>query len=254
MVKNTIANNTMNIQYTLDQLKSLNLDGMHAVYQSLINTPVNELPGVHSFMARIVESEMLDRSNKKMQKNMSNSKMRYNAVLQQIECNAQRNITREQLDILSDCSFIKRGQNILITGAAGCGKSYLACAIGRQACMFGYKVAYTGILRFVETMTQGKVDGSYMRQINKLNKADLIILDDFGLTPLSQHTRAALLQILEDRYSIKSTIVTSQYPVAEWHALIEESTMADAILDRLTADAHKLELKGESMRRKSKKF
>lgn len=240
----------MNTQETLSQLEKLKLTGMLKAYQGILAMPVQEQPSAHQFMARMAEAELLERNQKRTETNLKQSRMRYNAVLEQIECSVSRNLHREHLEALADCSYIYRGENILITGATGCGKSYLACALGRQACAFGYKVTYLGMLRFLELVSQSRIDGTFVKQINKLEKTDLLILDDFGLQAINPNQRVALLQILEDRYARKSTIITSQLPVASWHAFINESTIADAILDRLTANAHRFELKGESMRRK----
>ena len=150
--------------------------------------------------------------------------------------------------MLADCSYITRGQNILITGATGCGKSYLACALGHQAGVKGYRVLYLNINRFMEKINTAKLDGSYLKILNQLEKTHLVILDDFGLQPLEHQVKLALLQLLEDRYGCKPVIITSQLPVAKWHEYFNEPTLADAILDRLTANAHRFELKGESLR------
>ena len=151
---------------------------------------------------------------------------------------------------LADCSFIQRAENILITGSTGCGKSYLACAFGRQACTLGYKALYLGMNRFTEKLSLSKLDGSYIKLLNHIEKMPLIIIDDFGLIPLENQARTALLQVLEDRYGKRSTIITSQLPVNKWYQYINEPTLADAIMDRLSGSAHRFELKGESLRKK----
>ncbi len=178
------------------------------------------------------------------------SKLRYNAVLEQVYCNVNRNLSRENLLAIADCSFIERSENLLITGATGCGKSFLACAIGRQACTFGYRTLYFGINRFLEKISSSKLDGSFIKLLNQIEKTHLLILDDFGLHPLDTVTRLALLQILEDRYGKKSVIITSQLPVTNWYEYIGESTIADAIMDRLAVNAHRFDLKGPSLRKK----
>jgi DNA replication protein DnaC len=151
---------------------------------------------------------------------------------------------------LADGLFIDRAENILITGATGCGKSYLACAIGRQVCSLGYRVIYFGMNRFLEKVSQSKLDGTFIKMLNQIEKTHLLIFDDFGLTPLDNISRLALLQILEDRYGKKSIIITSQLPVVKWYDFIAEPTLADAIMDRLAVNAHRIELKGESLRKK----
>jgi DNA replication protein DnaC len=167
-----------------------------------------------------------------------------------VHCNPERNLSKEKLMMIADCSFIERAENLLITGSTGCGKSYLACAFGRQACTLGYRTLYFGINRLLEKISLSKLDGTYVKLLNHVQKAQLIIIDDFGLHPLDGVTRLALLQMLEDRYGIKSTIITSQLPVAKWYEYIGESTVADAIMDRLAVNAHRFELKGESLRKK----
>ena len=158
----------------------------------------------------------------------------------------------EQIALLASCNFIRQPQNLLITGATGCGKSFLACALGRHACQMGYKTLYLNMNRFIEKIAAAKLDGSYVKVLNQIEKIPLLILDDFGLQPLDQNLRLALLQILEDRYAKRPIVIASQLPVAEWYNYLGEPTLADAILDRLTANASRIELKGNSMRQLAK--
>ena len=240
----------MNKQITLDHLAQLKLDGMLRAYQAVLAMPVQNQPSLNQFMARLAEAEIQSRATRKTELYLRQSKLRYNAILEQVHCNPQRNLSQEKLMMIADCSFIERAENLLITGSTGCGKSYLACAIGRQACTLGYRTLYFGINRFLEKISLSKLDGTYIKLLNQIEKAQLIIIDDFGLHPLDGVTRLALLQMLEDRYGIKSTIITSQLPVAKWYEYIGESTVADAIMDRLAVNAHRFELKGESLRKK----
>jgi len=241
----------MNTQITLDNLSKLKLSGMARVYQAIMSMPVHEQPSADQLLARLTEAELQEKANKKTEMFLRLSKLRYNAMLESVHCNAHRNFTRENLLALADCSFIQRAENILITGATGCGKSYLACALGRQACGLGYKTMYFGMTRLIEKIAQAKLDGSYVKFINQLEKTNLIILDDFGLQPMDTITRLSLLQILEDRYGKKSIIVTSQLPISKWHQYIDDPTIADAIMDRMAVNASKIDLKGESLRRKN---
>lgn len=240
----------MNHQLTLDQLNKLRLHGMADSYQGVISLPVQEQPSIHPFIARLTEAEAQHRVNLKTKLLLKQSKLRYNAVLEQVYCNTSRNLTQESMLSISDCGFIERSENILITGATGCGKSFISCAIGRQACSFGYKTLYLGMTRFLEKISMSKLDGTYIKMLNQIDKVHLLILDDFGLHPMDKITRLALLQILEDRYGKKSTLISSQLPVDKWHSYIGESTVADAIMDRLAGNAHRFDLKGDSLRKK----
>ena len=240
----------MNTQSTLDQLEKLKLYGMARAYQGVLSIPVHEQPTLNQLVARLAEAELQERINRKSELFMRQSKLRYNASMDQVHCTPSRNLTKEMLLSLSECSFIDRAENILITGATGCGKSYLACAIGRQACALGYRTTYFGINRLLEKLSQAKLDGTLVKVLNHIEKTHLVIIDDFGLYPLDITTRLAILQILEDRYGKKSVIVVSQLPTPKWYEYIGEPTIADAIMDRLSVNAHKIELKGESLRRK----
>jgi len=240
----------MNSQITLDQLIQLKLFGMADAYKAVLSLPVQEQPSIHQLMARLTEAEMQNRVQIRTKAYIQQSKLRYNAVIEQIHCNTSRNLTQDSLMAIADCGFINRFENILITGATGCGKSYLACAIGRQSCSFGYKTLYFGMTRFLEKIAQAKLDGTFVKMLNQIEKTHLLILDDFGLHPMDKITRLALLQILEDRYGKRSTLIASQLPIDKWHQYIGESTIADAIMDRLSANAHRFDLKGESLRQK----
>lgn len=239
----------MNTTATLEQLKELKLIGMMRSYESVLQMPVNAHPNAHPLIAQLVEAERLSRSQHKMQLYLKLSKLRYAATLEELSFAPQRNLNKEHILQLADCSFIDRSENLLISGAAGCGKSFLACAFGHQACQRGYRTLYLNLNRFVEKIMIAKLDGSFIKLLNQLEKVSLLILDDFGLAPLDQNARLALLQILEDRYRRKSVIIASQLPVIKWHEYLAEASLADAIMDRLTANAHRFELKGESLRK-----
>lgn len=240
----------MNTNATLEQMKELRLSGMAITYAQQLELPVHQQLDAHELIAQLLQSEQLTRLQEKTSYYLKLAKLRLPAIPEQINCSAARNLTRQQLATLLEGYYLKQGENLLITGATGCGKSYLACALGYQACHMGMKTTYYSMNRFIEKITLSKLDGSYLKLLNHLERQALIILDDFGLQPMQQDVKLALLQILEERHGKRSTLITSQLPVGAWHEYINEPTIADAIMDRLTADAHRIELKGESLRRK----
>ncbi|MEO6038588.1 MAG: IS21-like element helper ATPase IstB [Saprospiraceae bacterium] len=241
----------MNTQATLDQLFSMHLSGMARQYESILQLPTHQHPDAHSLVASLADAEQQYRSHAKIQLYLRLSKLRYPATLEQIAYAAARNLSKDQVIPLADCTWIDRAENILLAGPTGSGKSYLACAIGHQACIMGYRTLYFNMNRFTDKIMLAKLDGSFTKLLNQLEKIHLLVLDDFGLAPMDQNTRLALLQILEDRYGLKSVLIASQLPIAAWYDYIAEPTLADAILDRLLNNAHRFELKGESLRKKS---
>lgn len=242
----------MNANATLQQLKELKLAGMARSYESVLQLPVHQQPEAHTLLAQLCDAESQNRTHYKTQLYLKLSRLRYAAMLEEISFTKDRNIKSEQITALADCSFIDRAENLLISGATGSGKSFLACAFGHQACVMGYKTLYLNLNRFTEKIMMSKLDGTFVRLLNQFEKTSLLILDDFGLAPMDQNTRLALLQILEDRYAKKSIIIASQIPISKWHEAINEPTLADAIMDRLMANAHRFELTGPSLRKKTK--
>jgi len=238
----------MNTQATLQQLKDLRLEGMARSYEAVLDLPSSSQPEAHQLLAQLVQQEVDNKRLKRTTMYLRLSKLRYAAQLEEVKCSDQRNLTAQQISLLADCSWIKRAQNILLTGPTGCGKSFLACALGHQACQLGYKTMYLNMNRFIEKITLAKLDGTFVKLLNQIEKTYLLILDDFGLQPLNSDTRLALLQILEDRYGRKATLIASQLTIKSWFEYIGDPTLADAILDRLIANSDKIELKGKSLR------
>ncbi|MDM1098283.1 ATP-binding protein, partial [Myroides odoratimimus] len=202
-------------------------------------------------IAYLTDSEYDDRENRRIERLINTAKFRYKAYIQDINIDSSRNIDRNMIDRLAACEFIKQQQNILITGSTGVGKSYIASAIGYQACMLGYKVMYFSINKLFSKLKMAKGDGSFSKEIDRIEKQDLIILDDFGLQPLDNLKRQDFMEIIEDRHGKRSTIIASQLPIETWHDIIGEQTIADAILDRMVHNSIRIELHGESLRSKN---
>lgn len=234
---------------SLQILRQMKLEGMAGAYEGILSMPINQQPEAHELLARLAQAEQQHRSHKKMQMYLRLSKMRYQATMQDIDTSDNRNLTKEKLMLLTDCGYLDRGENILITGATGCGKSYLSCALGNNACVHGYRTLYFNMNRLTEQIAIAKTDGSFIKWLNRLKKAKLIILDDFGIQPITHIVKMALLQILEDRYEKHSIIISSQLPVGKWHEYLAEPTVADAILDRIVPKSHRIELRGKSLRK-----
>jgi DNA replication protein DnaC len=241
----------MNTAQTLMQMQQLKLNGMYHAYQSQLGLSLNDQLDGHDLLEHLIQSELTHRGNEKTTMLLRTAKLRLSAAITQIECSPERNLTKQQLALLAEGNYLKGGQNILITGATGCGKSFIACALGHQACLQGYKTTYLNANRLIEKITLAKLDGSYLKMLNQLEKQQLVILDDFGLQPITQDVRLALLQLLEDRYEKRSMIITSQLPVSKWYEHINDPTLADAIMDRLSANSIRIELKGKSRRNKN---
>ena len=206
------------------------------------------------FMVRLglmVDRETTERANRRLQTRLKKAKLRQQACFEDIDFRTPRGLDKQLILSLASCDWIKKANNILLTGATGTGKSYLACALAHKACLEGHTVRYMRLPRLMEEITISRADGSYGKFMLDLARTDLIILDDWGLAAMAKQQRHDLLEILEDRNGLRSTIVTSQLPVEAWHEYIGDPTLADAILDRLVHSAYKINLKGESMRKKN---
>jgi DNA replication protein DnaC len=241
----------MNGQATLQLMQKMKLTGMANSYEAILELPIDKQPDTHESIATLIDAELQNRSHRRTQMLLRLSKLRYRASIQEIKYNKDRNIKKEQIAQLADCAYIDRSENLFITGATGCGKSFIACALGNQACLIGYRTLYFNMNRLCEQIAIAKVDGTFIKWLNRMQKAKLLIFDDFGLQPLTHDIKLALLQILEDRYAKSSTIICSQLLVAKWFDYINDPTLADAIMDRLTAKASRFELHGKSLRKSS---
>lgn len=233
------------------QLVTLKLSGIRAALSQQSEQP--NLYVEQSFEERLcllLDHEITQRDQRKIDRLTRQAKFRVNGTLAQLDYGASRQLNKTQIRSLAQGEWLRLHQNILITGATGCGKTYLACALGHNHCQQGENVYYFRLKELLEKMFMAQADGSYRKFINKLTSANLLILDDWGLEPLTPQQRSDLLELIDARYDTKSTLIASQLPIENWYDMIGESTHADAILDRLLHGAIKLELKGESMRKK----
>ena len=224
---------------------------VRAFRTSIENGSMIQMTG-DEMVSMLIDAEWDDRNNRRIERQMRNAKFRYKANIEQLHFDIDRNLDKNQFMRMAECTFIGRKENLLITGSTGMGKSFIASAIGNQACTLGFKVLYANTTKLFTRLKMAKADGSYIREVAKIERQDLLILDDFGLQPLDASNRSVLMEIIEDRHGNRSTIITSQLPVAQWYEVIGEQTIADAILDRIVHDAHRMELVGESIRRRQR--
>lgn len=233
----------------MNKMKQMKLLGMARAFQLTMESDKNVTFTPDEIVAHLIDAEWDDRYNRKLDRKIKDAHFRYKASIEQIAFDGNR-VDKNQIHRLADCAFIKRNENIIITGSTGIGKSYLASAIGHEACALGYRVLYQHSTKLFARMKIAKADGSYLKELSKMEKQQLLIIDDFGIQPLDAQSRSALMEIIEDRHGKSSVIITSQVPVSSWHDIIGEQTIADAILDRIVHDAHRIEMKGESLRKK----
>ena len=237
-------------QHCLKQLRLLKLGGMaHALEQQWESPNTYGELGFDERLELLVSQETTARANSRLQRLVKSARFKVAAQMHDIDYGHPRGLKQTQIASLQSGDWINNNQNLVITGPTGCGKTYLACALGNNACHQDKSVRYYRATRLFEMLTLGHGDGTYLKLINQLAKADVLIIDDWGLEQLTQSQRNDLLEIMEDRHGSKSTLVTSQLPTTKWHSFIGDPTLADAILDRLLHNAHKLQLKGESMRK-----
>lgn len=227
----------------------MKLHGMARAFGVSLESGKHEGYSPDEFISHLIENEWDERHNRKLDRSLKRARFRYKASVEQLSFETERNLDRNQLMRLADCNFIKRKENLVITGSTGIGKSYLASALGHHACSLGYRVAYHQSTKLFSKLKLAKADGSYLKEIARIERMELLIIDDFGIQPLDTPSRTSLMEIMEDRHGKASTLFTSQVPVSKWFELIGEQTIADAILDRLVHNAHRIEMKGESMRK-----
>lgn len=231
-----------------EQLKSVRCEGMLEAFTEQLNTPDIHRLSFEERFALLIEREYLTRENRKLINRLRQAKLKEEACIEDIDYSPERQLSKTVLTRLAECSFIVRKENILITGPTGAGKTYLACAIANQACRQGYGARYIRLPKLFQAITIAKADGSYIKLMEYVAKLPLLVLDDWGLAPMNDANRRDLLEIIDDRYHRSSTLITSQLPVQDWHDTIGDATLGDAILDRLIHNAHRIDVKGPSMR------
>lgn len=234
---------------TITKLNQMKLFGMARAYEMLRSTRQSSEMSNDDCIAHLIEAEWDDRQNQKLKRLLKSAKFRYQACIEEINYSQGRNLDKSSLLKLASCHYLDQKENVIITGATGVGKSHIASALGNEACIKGYKTMYFNVGKLLTYLKMKRADGSYLREIEKLERQDLLILDDFGLAQLDTQNRLDLLEIMDDRHGKSSTIITSQLPITKWHDIINDQTIADAILDRLVHNAHRIELKGHSLRK-----
>jgi len=243
----------MLLQPTIESLKALGLFGMIKALEEQQHAPQWSDLTFDERLGLLVDRERIEQENRSLTARLRRARLGQQAVLEDIELRSNRGLDRSLFSSLSTCGWVRAHHNVLISGPTGVGKSYLACALGHRTCREGFSVLYHRLGRLFSELGMARGEGRYLRLLKMVGQVELLILDDWGLTPLTEEQRRDLLEILEDRHARKSTIITSQLPVDHWYEWIGEATLADAIMDRLVHNAYKISLKGESMRKKLSK-
>lgn len=239
---------------TLDGLQTLKLTGMAAALTDQMATPEIDELAFEERLGLLVDREITERENRRLTSRLRRARLRHAATLEDIDYRNPRGLDKGLIQSLASCQWAKEHLNILVTGPTGVGKTWLACALAHKACREGYTVQYQRLTRLLRDLMIAKGDGRYTKLLATLAKVDVLLLDDWGLMKLNAENRRDLLEVLEDRHGRRSTIATSQLPIEEWHSVIGDPTLADAILDRLVHNAYKINLRGESMRKQQAKL
>ncbi len=239
----------MNNSQTIEQLKKMRISAMADLHQEHVKNNSQNENTPDEYLAILTEHEWEHRQNQRITRLIKQAKFSQKANLEEVDYSSVRNLDKNNFTRLATLEFMERKENLIITGASGVGKSYLGQALGHQACFKNYRVLYSNTARLFTKFKLAKVDGTYIKELQKLQKINLLILDDFGLQAFDNNARDVLLDIIDDRFNKMSTIVSSQLPVSLWHDIIGEKTIADAILDRLVNSSHRINLNGESLRK-----
>jgi len=242
------------LQQTFEKLSQMRLYVIADALREQLQQPTLQELSFEERIAMLVDHEWIARENRKLQRRLKAARLKQQASVEDVDFRHPRGLDKSIMLTLSNCQWIRNHQNIIISGPTGIGKSYLAEALAQKACREGFAALYYRSSRLFRELTIARGDGSYGKLLGKLAKTDVLVIDDWGLSSLTDAERRDFLEVMEDRHGIRSTVITSQYPVAKWHELIGEPTFADAILDRIVHNAHKIVLKGESMRKNKVKL
>ena len=241
----------MFIQPTLDSLNRLKLHGMAAAFSEQMTQSAASGLAFEERFGLLVEREGLYRDNRRLARLLQLAQLKVRASLEDLDFRSRRGLDRAQIASLGSCEWIRSAQNLLIHGATGCGKTFLACALANQACRHGLSALYVRAPRLFEELNLCHADGSFTKRLTSIAKTNLLVIDDFAISAIGPRERTDLLELLDDRVGARSTLITSQLPIENWHDYIGDPTLADAILDRLVHSAHKIHLEGESMRKRA---
>jgi len=236
-------------EQTHEKLVAMRFHGLAAAFEEYLHERKPDKLTFEERFGLMVDREYADRKDRRLKRRLNNAKLREQACVEDINYRHPRNLDRSVMQRLTTCRWVAERENVVITGATGLGKTWLSCALAQKSCRDGYSAYYVRLPRLFHSLQIARADGTYLKELTRLAKMDVLVLDDLGLAPIGDQERRDLLEVLEDRHGIRSTVVASQFPVKKWHTLIGDPTVADAFLDRLLHRAHRIDLKGETMRK-----